>query len=562
MAVRSVCPTVLLLLALLLCGISTRAGVVGTKHDFWVPGGGPPSSGQGGETCVFCHTPHTDNPSRPLWNREFSDLVFTPYSSSSMQATPGQPTGNSKLCLSCHDGTIAVREVLSSPGPVGLFGNVRGRASLGTDLSDDHPVSFVYDSALATQDGELIHPEMLTGVVQLDHLSEMQCTSCHDAHTDRWGDFLLMDSQFSALCITCHQKRGWSESSHNTSPATYLGGGEDPWPDTEWTTVAANGCSNCHTSHRAGYPETLLRFPFEEDNCLVCHDGSVAEKDIAADIRKTFRHPVDTSIRSHDPEEQIENMPRHVECHDCHNPHATAAWTALAPAVSGPLNRAPGISITGAPVESARFEYEVCLRCHGDSPGQPSPLIERQHPEPNIRLKIDPGNPSYHPIVDVGRNPQVPSLLSPWIPISLVYCSDCHASDSSSAQGGAAGPHGSIWPFLLEREYAFEDGTPESENQYDLCYKCHDRNSILGDRSFPEHRLHIVDEMSPCATCHDPHGISRAQATEVSASHLINFNVSVVTPDPSGLLSFEDLGELHGRCNLTCHGTVHEPAEY
>ncbi len=559
---RSTGSTVFLLLILLLCGASARAGVAGSKHDFWVPGGGPPDRSGGADTCIFCHTPHTDAPARPLWNRRLSELVFTPYSSSSMQANPGQPTGSSKLCLSCHDGTIAVSEVVRSPGPVGLFGKVRGRASLGADLSDDHPVSFVFDSTLATEDGELVHPDTLIGVVRLDHDNEMQCTSCHDAHSDRWGDFLLMDGQFSALCITCHEKQGWAGSSHNTSPAAYLGGGEDPWPDTDWTTVAANGCDNCHTSHRAGYPETLLRFSSEEDNCLVCHDGSLAEKNIVADLRKTYRHAVDLSTGIHDPEEQLESMPRHVECHDCHNPHAAAAWVASAPDVRGPLNGAAGVSITGAPVEAARFEYEVCLRCHGDSPGQPLPFIVRQHLERNIRLKIDPAGPSYHPIADVGQNPRVPSLVTPWNPSSLIYCSDCHASDVGPAVGGAAGPHGSVWPFLLEREYAIEDGTPESENAYDLCYKCHDRNSILGDRSFPEHRLHIVDEMTPCSTCHDPHGISQAQANEMNASHLINFNVVVVTPDSNGILRFEDRGEDHGSCNLTCHGAVHEPEEY
>ena len=559
---RAIGLAVLLIVTVTPSGASARGGVAGSKHDFWVAGGGAPGSSGDGDTCVFCHTPHTTVPARPLWNRNFTELVFNPYSSSSMQATPGQPTGSSKLCLSCHDGTIAVSQIASSPRPVGLFGRVRGRANLGTDLSDDHPISFVYDDALANEDGELVPPGSLTGAVRVDDASEMQCTSCHDAHTDRWGKFLLMDGQFSALCVTCHVKAGWAASSHNTSYAPYLGGGKDPWPETDWTSVAANGCSNCHTSHGAGYPETLLRFPYEEDNCLVCHDGSLAEKDISADLRKTYRHAVDTSAHVHETEEVPESMPRHVECHDCHNPHAAANWAATAPDVNGSLNGAPGVSITGTPLDAVRFQYEVCLRCHGDSPDQPYPFIERQYSEPNIRLKIDPANPSYHPIANVGRSSRVPSLVSPWLSSSLLYCSDCHASDNGRAVGGAAGPHGSVWPFLLEREYAIEDGTPESENAYDLCYKCHDRNSILGDQSFPEHRSHVVDAMSPCATCHDPHGVNRTQASAPEGSHLINFNVTVVTPDSSGLLRFEDLGEQRGRCNLTCHGVVHEPSEY
>jgi predicted CXXCH cytochrome family protein len=550
--------------AMLLVAASASAGVLGSKHDFWVPGGGSPSSQGSGDACVFCHAPHTSGPGRALWNRRASDQVFTPYSSTSMQATPGQPTGTSKLCLSCHDGTIAVREVLSSPGPIGLFGRVRGRASLGTDLSDDHPVSFIFDNSLATEDGALVFPDTLAGPVRLDLQGEMQCTSCHDAHSDRFGNFLVMDAQYSALCTTCHQRSNWAGSSHNTSLATWLGGGLDPWPDSDLSTVAANGCGNCHTSHQAGYPETLLRFPLEEDNCLVCHDGSVSEKNVAADFNKIYRHPVDAFFGQHEANESPESMPRHVECHDCHNPHATSSWTAAAPDVGGALNGAPGISIAGTPVDVARFQYEVCLRCHADGPGEPSPFIERQYAERNIRLKIAPGNPSYHPIADQGVNPNVPSLLSPWIPSSIIYCTDCHASDTSPAvqPSGVAGAHGSIWRFLLERQYDIGDHIPESENAYDLCYKCHDRNSILGDDSFPSHSKHIVDQQTPCSVCHDPHGVTASQADPGSGTHLINFDVSVVTPDPNGRLLFEDTGQNSGRCYLTCHGDVHQPREY
>ncbi len=559
MAVRFTGSALPLVAALLLCGAAAHAGVRGTKHDFSV------TSGQGGESCVFCHAPHTETLSRPLWNRHPSNVVYTPYSSSSMQATPGQPTGASKLCLSCHDGTIAVNEIATRPFPVaGRVRHAGGRMNLGTDLSDDHPISFVYDGALAADDGQLVHPAVLTGVVQLDLRGEMQCTSCHDAHSDRYGDFLVVDGEFSILCNSCHERTGWAGSSHDSSPAPYLGGGQDPWPDTDWTTVAANGCSNCHSSHAAGYPETLLRFPFEEDNCLVCHDGSLAQKDIAADIRKVYRHPVDSFFHAHDSAEQFDSMPRHVECHDCHNPHAAAAWAASAPNVGGALNGAGGVSIAGGQLEAASFEYEICLRCHGDSAGQPSPAIERLHSELNLRLKIDPGNPSYHPIAEQGRNTNVPSLRTPLVASSVIYCTDCHASDSSVGAGGGGpkGPHGSNWRFLLEREYRTEDGTPESENAYDLCYKCHDRLNILNDNSFKEHSKHIDEESTPCSICHDPHGISAAQAGASTGSHLINFDISVVTPDGNGVLRFEDLGENSGRCYLTCHGEEHKPEEY
>ena len=48
--------------------------------------------------------------------------AYIPYSSSSLQAKPGQPTGTSKLCLSCHDGTIALGSVVSRNQPIAMAG--------------------------------------------------------------------------------------------------------------------------------------------------------------------------------------------------------------------------------------------------------------------------------------------------------------------------------------------------------------------------------------------------------------------------------------------------------
>ena len=80
---------------------------------------------------------------------------------------------------------------------------------MGTDLSDDHPISFTYDAALATADGELATPSGGTvGTLPLFGASsdQMECATCHDVHDDTNGNFLLMDNTASALCLTCHNK--------------------------------------------------------------------------------------------------------------------------------------------------------------------------------------------------------------------------------------------------------------------------------------------------------------------------------------------------------------------
>ena len=66
------------------------------------------------QVCAFCHTPHGANlaPKTPLWNRKLSGATYIPYNSSSLDATDlGQPGGKSRLCLSCHDGTLALGSV-------------------------------------------------------------------------------------------------------------------------------------------------------------------------------------------------------------------------------------------------------------------------------------------------------------------------------------------------------------------------------------------------------------------------------------------------------------------
>ena len=143
-------------LAALLPALSAAAGVSTTRHNLSVSGPGAVKADTESRICIFCHTPHTASTAGPLWNRRDPGGPFTPYSSSTAIAAPGQPTGASLLCLSCHDGTIALGEVSSEAVPIPMAGGVTtipsGPGRLGTDLSDDHPVSFVYDDALASLD--------------------------------------------------------------------------------------------------------------------------------------------------------------------------------------------------------------------------------------------------------------------------------------------------------------------------------------------------------------------------------------------------------------------------
>jgi predicted CXXCH cytochrome family protein len=558
-----------------------NGGIETSKHNLSVSGTGDIRAVTETRICVFCHIPHNASPAAPLWNRADPGLNYIPYTSSTVDALPGQPTGNSLLCLSCHDGTIALGELLSRDEVIAMTQGITTlpadrRTHLGTDLSDDHPVSFDYTEALAGSDGRLVSPSLLTEEVRLDRYGQLQCTSCHDPHDDTYSDFLVMDAANGALCETCHVIFH-ALTPHRNSTATWDSTGTDPWPHTDWVTVQENACFNCHTPHAAEGRERLLKYAKEEDNCLVCHNGHVTESggyesqsDIYTVFQKLSVHPLDLTEGEHDPIESILVSNRHVECQDCHNGHAVVSDTGdLDP--TGALNEIAGIDIYGAEVDPITHEYQLCFRCHGDTQ-EGTVYTDRLVYEPNVRLDFDiVNNPSYHPVAGVGRNPNVPSLISPLTPSSIIKCTDCHNNDDLDA--GPAGPHGSDYLPLLERQYVTSDGTPESSTVYALCYKCHERDSILGNESFSRHERHIAGVGSgpgagnlntPCNVCHDPHGVlpSGGIYGPHSGEKLINFDLNVVETNSAGLLYYESTGVYAGACYLSCHGKNHNPCTY
>src|SRR5436853_7285996 len=187
--------------------------VISSKNNLSVSGPGGIRATMESEICIFCHTPHRATAAQPLWNHTLSEATYTPYNSSTIKAAVGQPTGASKLCLSCHDGTVALGMVNSRSTPIQMRNGVAtlpaGSARIGTDLSDDHPVSFTYDSALVTANGQLRDPSSLNQKVRLDHNNQMQCTSCHDPHNNEFGKFLVKNNYASGLCVECHTMNSW-----------------------------------------------------------------------------------------------------------------------------------------------------------------------------------------------------------------------------------------------------------------------------------------------------------------------------------------------------------------
>ena len=566
--------TSLKLLSIVVCGVVAFAllqasadlgdSVVNTKHNLSSSGPGPIRVAGETEVCKFCHTPHASNPIAPLWNRNDPGTYYQTYKSSTLVANVGQPTGSSRLCLSCHDGTIALTQTYNPRNaPTGtIYISPQDAGYIGTDLSDDHPISFVYDSSLVATKGQLVHPSSLPEELPLDHMGRLQCTTCHDAHNDRFGHFLNMDNTGARMCTTCHNLTGWNASAHATSPGSLSSSHRDDWDNINAGTVAQASCEACHRPHSAGGHERLLRFEAEEDNCLSCHDGSVADVNIAAELQKFSSHPVSHTTGVHDPVESPGSMSKHVECADCHNPHrARGTSTANAPYIKGPMIGATGISGAGGQRGEATYEYEVCYRCHAGSGTVRSPLVDRVFINTDVSDEFSPANPSYHPVEAQGRNRDVPSLFQDMRSTDIIYCTDCHGSDRETSPG----PHGSSHEPLLVRNYSISENVSESASAYALCYGCHNRSVVLDERrSFPEHERHL-DEGAPCSACHDPHGVSASHASATySGTHLINFDRRVAEASPTTGTGpiFIDQGLRRGSCTLECHGQDHVAETY
>jgi hypothetical protein len=296
--------------------------------------------------------------------------------------------------------------------------------------------------------------------------------------------------------------------------------------------------------------------------CLSCHDGTVAALAIQRELQKISAHGMSLGEAPGIPGGPYLEGTR-VTCADCHNPHSSGSAEGLTPGLPPSLSGIPGVALNGAQVTAVRYEHELCFRCHGDAPARVNLVVSRQILQPNIRIKFQPTNPSFHPVGNPGANINVPSLLPPFNTASTITCGDCHSSDDTRALGGTgpAGPHGSIYKPILAQRYDEMDFSMESPSSYALCYRCHQRDSLLRDDSF-KHKLHVVDQQSPCSICHDPHGISSAQGTVQNQSRLINFDRSVVFPNQAAKLEYVNLGTFHGQCSLTCHGKEHIATPY
>lgn len=233
-----------------LAGQAPGTGVVGSMHDMNVSSGGSLQQDDMQRVCIFCHTPHNANMggevagTYPLWNHTLPDTtgwqnyVFaTPANQDPSIDTSDPLIGPSRLCMSCHDGVIAPDQhggAISQAGTNPMTGEKAIGA--GKDLTDDHPIGFSYNNALAirgtselalTTDTLATSIDTTTGIVTrastkpigdlLFNGDVVTCASCHEVHNKNnvanpsaslgtANYFLWAPEKDSLNCLTCHKK--------------------------------------------------------------------------------------------------------------------------------------------------------------------------------------------------------------------------------------------------------------------------------------------------------------------------------------------------------------------
>jgi predicted CXXCH cytochrome family protein len=205
--------TGLALASLGLMTASATAQIVGSAHDF------SSMAWSGGQICKPCHTPHNAMTGMPrLWNHELTVATYQMH-----EGSGGTGTGTavvdfdyrSRMCLSCHDGTVALDSFGGSTGT----SFIPGSANLGTDLRNDHPVGadalYPPNPVPTWWSGAFKDASLLPSALRLQNWTDpggtvrkvVGCTTCHNPHrTGGYPDLLTMSNAASAVCLGCHIK--------------------------------------------------------------------------------------------------------------------------------------------------------------------------------------------------------------------------------------------------------------------------------------------------------------------------------------------------------------------
>jgi len=269
---------------LLLIALPAAAGIANTKHNLGTTGvaGNNKVTAGTDEICVFCHTPHAADTTAPvpLWNKSLGSLGgYTTYANLNSESIDGEilPVGSISLaCLSCHDGSQAMDNIINAPGSGGydvtgggangllsytwatatgrvdvngkLINSSTSLAMLDKDLSNDHPIGIQYcgggpnvaTPAASCKDSDFFAPQ--SGTINGRTVFWVDSTGGTAGARDK-SDMQLYTRTFvnggagpSVECASCHDPHVEANTGTPASGQTFL-------------RIANTGSAVCLTCH-------------------------------------------------------------------------------------------------------------------------------------------------------------------------------------------------------------------------------------------------------------------------------------------------------------------------
>ena len=306
------------------------------------------------------------------------------------------------------------------------------------------------------------HLEQTAGKNVHKALQEGKCIDCHNPHSsDNKG--LLHKATVGEVCAGCHENVTKHEVLHGPT--------------------AVGECTICHNPHSSDNKKLLAMKP--EELCLACHETTKNELE-----KFEFKH-----------------KPVEGECVGCHDPHGADNWKML-------KGEAP----------------DLCFKCHEDI------------------KKIAEGSKTKHGVVAMKggcskcHTPHASTVKSLLTKAPMDLCMDCHSSAQDLGDGeklpafeelkgkkfmhgpvqekdcsGCHKTHGSDYFRLLAASYPEVFYSPFAEENYALCFTCHQKSLVWtektdnltdfrnGDANL--HYLHVHKETRgrTCRACHETH---------------------------------------------------------
>ena len=406
------------------------------------------------DMCLSCHDGSVTDSRRQVWLDHGHKTGVTP--SAGMTVPAHLPLQDGKLaCRTCHTAHTAGAGTTLRDAVFLRVKNDTGQLckSCHTDKSTgpesgSHP--------LAKLAFNLPKPLADAGSHSGPDNQQVVCQTCHTAHGSRADHLLIMPTDTSQLCLTCHEQmkpgvwRGDIANNHPQNPPLRTAVQQQAIKDMQTRTGPDNTmiCLSCHKLHHGQSGKAMLADTLQDSKlCIHCHPDRQSMADSSHDLRKSA--PTELNAKNQTPDQS-------GPCGACHTFHSHARKTT-------PSNGDPrGLCTT------CHDQGKVASKYTGQPFSHPGELDQSRIPK-DTKLTL------YQSAVDPRKK--------------AIACLSCHD------------PHEKSQPHFLR------------STGDDLCANCHAAKvkSMAGDHDFtPKDQVknaqnHTGKETGKCGFCHAVH---------------------------------------------------------